>query len=392
MSNLNDCIINLAMLSKSYNDTAKSKDMVYTNAVNNIKKLLKRYADCDHALDNCECKIKDSNDWFEKLFGITEKTRSEENWKLTKSKFKLERNFLTAPNGEKFNAGDFKEYDLRLLKHTVSKTSTSLGLSDIKVEHFITHGALLDHNNYPGAIFQVASGLNYLEFVGPAQTPEYGITDYINDDTQGPDCALACAAGTFVRNYFKQTPNKQLNMLAVVEKGINNETHNYFKVENGYISSTSIKKLKKLNSKELESNKDIIRDLILIGIQHNVGVCFKDRTFTPIPASQQVTVNQVYSAALSLGYLDKRQIPYWEPLARLVLEANYEGALLAAIISGNKTVILTMVGGGVFKNPKEWIIDAINRAIKIIRKLKVKLTIKIAHYKKYDDDYTNSIK
>jgi O-acetyl-ADP-ribose deacetylase (regulator of RNase III) len=82
----------------------------------------------------------------------------------------------------------------------------------------------------------------------------------------------------------------------------------------------------------------------------------------------------------------------WEPLARLVLEADYEGALLAAIFSGSETVILTMVGGGVFGNPKEWIIDAINRAITRIRKLKVKLTIKIAHYKKYDDDYTKNIK
>ncbi len=43
---------------------------------------------------------------------------------------------------------------------------------------------------------------NCLEFPSPDSTPEHGVTAYMHDHTQGPACALACAAGTVVRNYF----------------------------------------------------------------------------------------------------------------------------------------------------------------------------------------------
>jgi hypothetical protein len=32
--------------------------------------------------------------------------------------------------------------------------------------------------------------------------PEHGVTVYAGDPTQGPACALACAAGSVYRNYF----------------------------------------------------------------------------------------------------------------------------------------------------------------------------------------------
>jgi hypothetical protein len=57
----------------------------------------------------------------------------------------------------------------------------------------------------------------------------------------------------------------------------------------------------------------------------------------------------------------------WEPLARLVLNAAYEGTLaaaaLAAATSGNRTVCLTSVGSGAFGNPRSWILNAMRRAV-----------------------------
>jgi hypothetical protein len=38
--------------------------------------------------------------------------------------------------------------------------------------------------------------------VGPGITPEKGITNYINDKTQGPACALSCPAALVFRNYM----------------------------------------------------------------------------------------------------------------------------------------------------------------------------------------------
>lgn len=53
-----------------------------------------------------------------------------------------------------------------------------------------------------GALFQVASQFNLLEMVGPAVSPEDGVTRYGLDATQGPACAIASGAGTTYRNYF----------------------------------------------------------------------------------------------------------------------------------------------------------------------------------------------
>ncbi|MEZ5382483.1 MAG: hypothetical protein R2754_11910 [Microthrixaceae bacterium] len=60
----------------------------------------------------------------------------------------------------------------------------------------------------------------------------------------------------------------------------------------------------------------------------------------------------------------------FEPFARLVLEASYEATLRTAALSvergGNPAVFLTMLGGGVFGNDQDWIIDAIDRACTLL--------------------------
>jgi O-acetyl-ADP-ribose deacetylase (regulator of RNase III) len=54
-------------------------------------------------------------------------------------------------------------------------------------------------------------------------------------------------------------------------------------------------------------------------------------------------------------------------LARLILDATYDATLTAgrtnAQATGNSTVYLTLIGGGVFGNPAAWIVSAIERAI-----------------------------
>jgi len=50
------------------------------------------------------------------------------------------------------------------------------------------------------------------------------------------------------------------------------------------------------------------------------------------------------------------------PFTRLVLEAAKEATLLAAALTPERRVFLTLLGGGVFGNRMEWIVDAIQRA------------------------------
>ncbi len=66
----------------------------------------------------------------------------------------------------------------------------------------------------------------------------------------------------------------------------------------------------------------------------------------------------------------------------MILDATYEAAFMIAYKNyrrtRNKKLFLTLVGGGVFENPQEWIISAIRKAAVKFRK--VPLDIKIVSY------------
>jgi hypothetical protein len=91
--------------------------------------------------------------------------------------------------------------------------------------------------------------MNALEFPNWTVTPEHGITKYVTDKTQGPACALACAAGTLYRNYFYpiqsedgtkqlgQTDGLQINNLDALEQFLENDRYKYWDVINGYVFS-----------------------------------------------------------------------------------------------------------------------------------------------------------
>ena len=78
---------------------------------------------------------------------------------------------------------------------------------------------------------------------------------------------------------------------------------------------------------------------------------------------------------------------YWEPFARLVLQASYEATLLAAVeqasaggsnAGGSNKVLLTRIGGGVFGNGNDWIDGAIERAMGIVADAGLEISI-VAH-------------
>ena len=77
-------------------------------------------------------------------------------------------------------------------------------------------------------------------------------------------------------------------------------------------------------------------------------------------------VTQAYCSALPIGYSNVS--PYlWKEFALLILRATYEATFYAAFENyrktGNNRVYLTLVGGGVFGNNINWIIDAIERSL-----------------------------
>ena len=72
-----------------------------------------------------------------------------------------------------------------------------------------------------------------------------------------------------------------------------------------------------------------------------------------------------------------------EEFARLILEATYEATLCAALLNasktGNNTVFLTLVGGGVFGNETDWILGSLQRALDLYQQ--AALDVAIVSYK-----------
>ncbi len=112
------------------------------------------------------------------------------------------------------------------------------------------------------------------------------------------------------------------------------------------------------------------------------------------PAADGVTVTQVYCSAMGIGYAGIAA-EAWEVPARTVLDAVYEATLWAAVLNarrtGVRTVFLTFVGGGVFRNPMRWIADAIGRAVRRLADAGADLDVRICHYRLIDGDVRRSI-
>ena len=132
-------------------------------------------------------------------------------------------------------------------------------------------------------------------------------------------------------------------------------------MKNGYVLA-SAEGLTAINAKlELatEAERDELRSLLRIGVQWDTEVTLNDL---------KQTVTQVYCSALPVAY---SQVPVqlWTDFAKLILEATYEATICSAILNfqktGNNKVYLTLIGGGVFGNEREWIMNAIERSLKL---------------------------
>lgn len=220
-----------------------------------------------------------------------------------------------------------------------------------------------------GSLFQVASQFNLLEMTSPTVTPEEGVGIYESDLTQGPACAIAAGAGTIYRNYLVevngiigQSADNQINCLADMGKALGNTGDRLWQMQNGYAlaSEAGLVEISESLKSMTESQRDSLRQKLRIGIQWNTQVTLADCRHM---------VAQAYCSALPVAY-SPHSTDLWEEFARLVLEASYEAALYAGLINqlrtGNKTVYLTLLGGGAYGNKLDWIFSAIKRALGLI--------------------------
>ncbi len=217
----------------------------------------------------------------------------------------------------------------------------------------------------PGTLFQVASQFNCLEAPGPYITP---IADYFRDSTQGPRSAISAFPGTFLRHYaapaadgrhFVQTPDgAQIDLLeAVCPPGV-------ARVRNGYLTASEVADPSAFAA-ALEDRFEQIR----VGVHADVPVVLGYDWDGGVTGDRRI--DQVFTSAFAGGVYGgpagNRAI--YRPICRALLRAAYLGTLLAAAALGRTKVVLTLIGGGAFRNPVPLIWDSILWAVEEVDRM-----------------------
>lgn len=307
------------------------------------------------------------HDWFTQVFGFVEQSPAEVRKHLQFRDGQLS----SLANGRQFQCGDLTTPSLRELRETYARCNLPSGRMRLR-EHVGNVQHLFAEPQNTDAVFQVASQFNLLEMVSPYVTPEAGITIYQDDPTQGPSCAIACAAGTAFRNYFApvagqtgQSAEHQINCLQDVQAALQQHGSPPWQMKNGYALPTA-EQLGTVNDQIQNmdaTDRDRLRTLLRIG-QH-AG------TQVTLPGCHH-TVHQLYCSAMPVSY-SGHSPEQWRQLATLILEAAYEATFLAAAIltsqSQNPTLYLTLLGGGAFGNESSWIFHAIETAVQKFKTL-----------------------
>lgn len=306
--------------------------------------------------------------WFDELTGF-----KETGYDTTRARLRVEGDRLRSlANGRSWRIGRLETPSLAELREravpALDATRGNLRVHNLAADAHALHA----RPELAGALVQVASQFNLLEMPSYHVTPEDGVSDYEHDQTQGPACARAAGAGTIYRNYFApvgkhigQNQDHQIDTLADLRSALPGGER--ITMRNGYAlaDSGTLQTIKAALDSASPAELDALRARLRIGLHWDVEV-----TAAGAPSGQ--CVSQAYCSALPVSYNDDSDPELWQPFARLVLEAAYEATLLAGVINaarpgGSNSVYLTLLGGGAFGNQREWILDAIRRALQSVR-------------------------
>ncbi len=326
--------------------------------------------------------------WFKKLVGFEDTI-----YKDVLNNIRVDGNRIESlVNGKSYQFGKLEVLSLQELKKISPPREVyrdSIQVSQIVADVKALHNDKANEN----AMFQAASQFNLLEMIGPHITPENGVDRYERDYTQGPACAIACGAGTIYRNYFAkvngltgQTTHNQIDCLDDIGIQLKNEDLNLWNMRNGYAlpSKAGIIHINKTILCFSKEERESLKAKLKVGIQSDTQVT---------SSNSGHLVNQVYCSALPVSYSQIEPILF-ENFARLILEATYEATFYSALRNHDKTgcnkLYLTLVGGGAFGNHKDWILDAISKAIEKFKS--TPLDVKIVSFSRIDNKINEILK
>jgi hypothetical protein len=209
----------------------------------------------------------------------------------------------------------------------------------------------------PASLFQVASQFNCLEAPDAMVVP---VEAYFRDPTQGPRASISAFPGTLLRHYaapaadgtrFVQSAQRQLNLLAEALP------ERVGRVNSGYLMTQHIADLREA-AESLEHHFE----RIAVGVHDELDVCFGHSWDGEVIGAPRIA--QVFTSTLALGYsegLDDATTA--SRICVQLLRAAYLGTLLSAAALRKRTVVLTLIGGGVFGNAHPMIAEAIAWAL-----------------------------
>jgi hypothetical protein len=151
-------------------------------------------------------------DWFNRVFGFVEDVGKFETTQKALFDVKKDKDhiLMTVNRRKEIDIGVFRYVSVEGLLKVASDNPSARSVfgfdstrNNLKYYTMTSTSRAIHINpSYYDSIFQVASQFNALEMVNSKVTPQQGITNYIHDGTQGPECAMMCPFGTLYRNYF----------------------------------------------------------------------------------------------------------------------------------------------------------------------------------------------
>lgn len=285
-------------------------------------------------------------------------------------------------NGKQYLAGTFEEKSVSQLRNETGSLAKKLngtfnvvvGVGTTESSSFFNKlevASLQSDRENNAATFLVASNMNALETVNASVNIDTALLkDYIFDKTQGPAAAISAAASLFYRRYFifneakaaplsnwQQSRRHFINFMANTPLG-------------PLVTSAGYVVFDGTSPAPMPADLENMR----VGIQKDAQVVFgtpSANQYTVVADSNQ-KIHQVYAAAIDFASNSYAASPNAE-WGQTVLDSIYEGAVRSAWHLGSPKLFLTDIGGGVFKNPLQSIIQAMAKQEELIKESGLKV-------------------
>ena len=223
----------------------------------------------------------------------------------------------------------------------------------------------MNHPDFNGATFQVASNFNCLEFGNYKQSASDGISGYASDCTQGPPCAAAAAGALLYRNYF--LPHD--GIIGQVDGDLNLLNKTPIRVVHGKAFLTEPDDFERIKGFDFSDE-----NLYQVGVHENVEVTMtRDGMGWYKDSAPGTRVHQVFCSTLDIGGTARNGN---ESLGIVdhILKSVFKTTILAAWdhsirypgLPGSNKCVLTPIGGGSFSNPPQSIIAAVKSCQQLI--------------------------